>query len=44
VAIHLLQNDDRAAAIALLRSAAEGCPADRIEARLARTELARLGS
>ena len=44
IAIHDLANGDRDAARALLRSAAERCPAGTFEARLAASELARLGS
>jgi tetratricopeptide (TPR) repeat protein len=44
IAVHDLANDDRDAARVLLRSAAERCPAGTFEARLAKIELARLGT
>jgi lipoprotein NlpI len=43
IGIYRLQNGDRAAARAFLQSAADGCAPDKMEARLAATELARLG-
>ena len=44
IAVHHLANGARDAARPLLRSAAERCPAGSFEARLAKSELARLGA